>query len=96
MNPQMLIIEEVSNSEKEISGKQTIHNQIGIFIHLHYLDTLERYFRYMDIVPNEVPIVVSTSSWDVKSKLQEYVHIRKKKKIEIVYKKIEDGILRPF
>lgn len=87
MNSRMIIIEEASDKEKEISGEHTANNQIAIFIHLHYLDTLEKYFCYIDNIPDEIPVYVSTSSKEVEIKVQEYAFMQSEKRVEIVYKK---------
>lgn len=61
-------------------------NLAAIFIHLHYLDTLEKYFKYMDIIPNNIPIYVSISNPKVENKIREYIFTKKEKKIEVIRK----------
>ena len=62
-------------------------NRAAVFIHLHYLETLEKYFKYMDIIPNTIPIYVSTSNQKVENKIREYIFTKKEKNLEVIAKK---------
>lgn len=74
------------DGDKIQSKVQAEVNLAAVFIHLHYLDTLEKYFKYMDIIPNNIPIYVSTSNPNVENKIQEYILTKKEKKIEVIRK----------
>lgn len=91
MKSQLIIMSEHAELNKENKGIQTNiqldSNQVAVFIHLHYIDSLDKYFQYINIIPDDVIVYVSTSNSDVESKIREYAFTQKKKKIVTVPKK---------
>lgn len=65
-----------------------IKKRVGVFIHLYYIDTVETYYQYIDNIPQDVDVYISTSRDDVEKKIEEYfLNDVRKKEVTIVRKK---------
>lgn len=48
----------------------------AVFVHLHYRDTLDKYFTYMEHIPESVPVYISSSDTRVGEEAGEYASKR--------------------
>lgn len=77
-----------------LSGRSSLNygiyvGKVAVFIHLHYRDTLEKYFAYMTHIPEDVPIYISSSDRWVEDEVRKYA--AEKKKIITVFHKENRG-----
>lgn len=60
--------------------------RILIVIHMHYLDSIEYYFQWINEIPQEIDIIFTISNKDLEKKIEENIN-RKKGCYRIFYKK---------
>ncbi len=63
----------------------TCTERAAVFIHLHYRDTLDKYFAYMTCIPESVPIYISSSDKWVEDEVSKYA-AKKERKITVFHK----------
>ncbi|MCM1047756.1 MAG: rhamnan synthesis F family protein [Clostridiales bacterium] len=59
--------------------------QAAVFIHLHYRDTLDKYFTYINRIPKSIPIYISSSDKWVEDKVNKYA-VEQKRNITVCHK----------
>lgn len=79
--------------ETKINADTSFINQgmVLVVIHLHYLDTVDVYMKYIKNIPEEIDIIITVSNEKIKRKLQE-AEWNKKRNYKILEKKNREGI----
>lgn len=61
------------------------NEKIGVFIHLYYLDSIEKYMKYIKCIPEYIDLFITYSSEEMKDRLQGKV-LNERANCKIVYK----------
>ena len=80
MQQQIKVLSGQAGLEREIYDKQA-----AVFIHLHYRDTLNKYFAYMEHIPESVPVYISSSDKWVEDEVKKFF-AGQKRKITVIHK----------
>lgn len=61
-------------------------NNVAVFIHLHYPDTVERYFKYLEVIPSDIDIYISSSHLKTISAVEDWIINNGKANISVMVK----------
>lgn len=71
----------VNNASNTISKKE-----MAVVIHMHYVDTVESYFKYIANIPEDADVYITVSDKSTKKIIEEYVKYKRQKNCIVVDK----------
>lgn len=74
------------NSLIEGKAYNTCWDEVAVIVNLYYLDTLERYFSYLDMIPENISVYIVSSNMEAHTPIIKYINQRKGRKIKLVKK----------
>lgn len=76
----------LSENSSDYTISPNLKKNIVIIMHLHYLDTLQRFLKYLNNIPDGIKVVVVSSVKNLLENTDKYIKENKLENIKLVYK----------